>query len=363
MRIVHQILSAEVAGGQRVALAIARGTREAGHEPVFFSPLPGPFLESAAAEGFTCRVVPLRDALRIDDAVRLAHALRDERAEIVHTHAHFSVNVLARMAGRAARVPVVAHMHTDNVFRSGNSRRAQVIVDNLTARLCARIVAVSDATRRALEAQGYPPRLLETLHTGIEPLPVERDPALRASLGVPADAPLILSVGRLSETKGHLDLVRALAHLDGVWAVVAGEDVESGGAFTRALLGEAARLGVAGRLVLAGRRDDVPALLASADLLVLPSWVEGLPLVVLEAMAAARPVVATSVGGVPELVADGETGLLVPPRDPEALARAVEAALADGSRLGAAGRRRVEQRFSFARMIDRMLAIYAGVTR
>lgn len=364
MKVVHQILSGEIAGGQRVALSIAQGTRERGHEPLFFSPAPGPFLEHLEREGFRTRIVPLGGAHRLDGAARLARALRQERPDVLHTHAHFSVNVLTRLAGRAARVPVVAHMHTENVFRAGAGRCVQVAVDDMTARLCARILVVSDATRAALERQGYPRGRMETLHTGValEP-PLPRAPRLRRGLGIPDDAPFVLSVGRLSPTKGHRELVSALDRLEtpDARAVIVGTDVETGGAFRRELEEAAGE-----RLVLAGPRDDVPALLAEADVLALPSWVEGLPLVVLEAMAQATPVVASRVGGIPELVVDGETGLLVPARDAGALAAALDALLGDRGRaraLGEAGRRRAEERFDLDRTIERVLAVYAEAVR
>lgn len=359
MRVAHQLLSGEVAGGQQVALWLARGARERGHEPIFLSPSAGPFLELVEREGFRAVIVPLGGAGRTDGAARLARTLRRERVDVLHTHAHFSVNVLARLAGRLARVPVVAHMHTANVFRAGPARLAQAAVDDATARLCTRILVVSDATRRALERQGYPRRRMETLHTGIAlgpPLP--RSPRLRRELGVPDGAPLVVSVGRLSPTKGHRDLVAALARLDGVWAVIVGEDVETGGTFRRELEAAAGE-----RVVLTGARDDVPALLAEGDVLALPSWVEGLPLVVLEAMAQRTAVVASSVGGIPELVVDGETGILVPPRDVDALAAGLASALQRSDELGEAGRRRVERHFPLERMLDRVLEVYEQAAR
>jgi glycosyltransferase involved in cell wall biosynthesis len=110
-----------------------------------------------------------------------------------------------------------------------------------------------------------------------------------------------------------------------------------------------------------GRRDDIPALLAQCDVCVLPSLSEGLPLAVLEAMAAGKPVVACAVGGVPELVADGQTGLLVPPADPQALAAAIRGLLSDpvlARQLAAAGQARVLQDFSIGAMVARITAIY-----
>jgi glycosyltransferase involved in cell wall biosynthesis len=245
-------------------------------------------------------------------------------------------------------------MHIENAFRNGRGRFAQIALDNATARLCFAIVAVSDATRAALEAQGYPRDRLVTIPNGVAATP----PADPVRL---ADGPTILEVARLADVKGQRQLIRALACLDAT-AVLVGRDLEQGGAYEATLRDEARRLGVADRVILAGYREDVPALLAGCDVFCLPSRAEGMPLVVLEAMAQARPVVATAVGGTPELVVDGETGLLVPPDDVDALARALKRALSDpglATRMGEAGRARVERDFSLAASTARVLSLYS----
>src|SRR5207248_1164577 len=162
-----------------------------------------------------------------------------------------------------------------------------------------------------------------------------------------ADDPTILEVARLADMKGQRSLVHALTDLNAT-AVLVGRDLEQDGAYERELRDEAERLGVVDRVVFAGYRDDVPALLAGCDVFCLPSEMEGLPLVVLEAMAQGKPVVATAVGGTPELVVHGETGLLVQPGDVEALAAALAQLLADpeqARRMGEAGRERVQREF------------------
>jgi glycosyltransferase involved in cell wall biosynthesis len=346
------VIGGEVAGGQIVALQLARAARDAGHEVSFVSPSPGPFLDGARAEGFAARVVPVRSALDVRALFRLVVAFRG--ADVVHTHGHFSINVLARAAGRLAGSRVLSHMHIENAFRNGRGRFAQIALDNATARLCFAIVAVSDATRAALEAQGYPRDRLVTIPNGVAATP----PADPVRL---ADGPTILEVARLADVKGQRQLIRALACLDAT-AVLVGRDLEQGGAYEATLRDEARRLGVADRVILAGYREDVPALLAGCDVFCLPSRAEGMPLVVLEAMAQARPVVATAVGGTPELVVDGETGLLVPPDDVDALARALKRALADpglATRMGEAGRARVERDFSLAASTARVLSLYS----
>jgi glycosyltransferase involved in cell wall biosynthesis len=175
---------------------------------------------------------------------------------------------------------------------------------------------------------------------------------------------VIGEIARLCDVKGQRELIRALAEIPDARLVLAGRDLEQGGAFQAELEREADRAGVRERVEI-GFHDDVAALLARLDVVALPSWTEGLPMVLLEAMAAGRPVVATPVGGTPELVVDGETGLLVPPRDPEALAAALRRVLDDrelADRLGEAGRRRVSERFSLEAMTRRVLELYDEVT-
>jgi len=360
VKIVHLVIGGDIAGGQLVALRLARAARAAGHDVAFVSPSSGPFVDRVSAEGFDARTVVVGGALDLAAIARLRRVLRDERADVLHTHTHFSLNVAGRLAGRLAGARVVAHMHIENAFRPGRvARMLQIALDDGTARLCTWIVAVSEATRAALLAQGYPATRTITIRNGIE----RQDPAAPAALDPPPPGPVLLEVGRLCDVKGQRELIEALALLTrgDVTLLLAGADIESGGSYAEQLEELAAARGVGERVRLLGRRDDVGPLLAAADLVVLPSWVEGLPLVVLEAMAAARPVVATAVGGTPEAVVDGETGLLVPPREPAALARAIEELLDDperASRLGEAARRRVRERFDADEAARRVVRLY-----
>jgi len=362
MKIVHLVIGGEIAGGQLVALRLARAARDAGHEIVFASPSKGAFVDRAEDEGFATHVVSLGGALDLGAINRLRMLLTREHADVLHTHTHFSLNVVGRIAARAAGARVVAHMHIENTFRPGAlARRAQVAVDNGTTRLCTWVVAVSDATRAALVAQGYPQDRTVTVHNGID----AQEAALAATLEPTTPGPVLLEIGRLCDVKGQRDLIAALPRLarTDVTLLLVGEDLESGGAYRTALERRARELGLGDRVRLLGRRNDVPALLAAADALVLPSSIEGLPLVVLEAMAAGRPVVATSVGGTPEAVVDGETGLLVPAGDVDALARAIDVLLGDpelARRLGEAGKRRVRERFDADAAAQRVLGLYTS---
>jgi glycosyltransferase involved in cell wall biosynthesis len=353
VRIAHQVLSGDVAGGQLVALQLARAAREVGHDVHFSSPTDGPFLELVRADGFAVDVVPVEGALDVRALSRLTRVFRGRRVDIVHTHAHFTINTVARVAGRLAGARVLSHMHIENSFRRARSRRAQIALDNATARLCFSIVAVSDATRACLLRQGYPARPLVTVRNGIEPT----EPAEPVRL---ADGPVIVEVARLAEVKGQSVLIDAVQGLEAT-AVLVGQDVERSGAYESELRRRAEHAGIADRIVFTGYRGDVPNLIAGCDVVCLPSLAEGIPLVLLEAMAQGKPVVATAVGGTPELVVDGETGFLVPPGDAAALKRKLAVILSDpdlAAVFGRAGRERVRASFSAAAMSEAVLRLY-----
>lgn len=335
-----------------VALRLAKAARVAGHEVEFISPTDGPFLTVVRSEGLNAEVVEVGGALDAGAVARLTRRLRVGRIDLVHTHAHFSVNVIARIAGRLAGARVLSHMHIENAFRAGWGHGAQIALDNATSRLCFSIVAVSEATAESVRRQGYPADRVIVIRNGIEVKPAE---PVRL-----VEGPTILEVARLAEVKGQRTLLAAVANLDAT-AVFVGRDLEREGAYERELRAEAEHLGVADRVLFAGYRTDVAGLIAGCDVFCLPSFVEGLPLVVLEAMAQGKPVVATPVGGTPELVRDGETGLLVPPGDSGALQKALARLLSDPTfarRLGEAGRDRVETTFSAASMEAGILRIY-----
>ncbi len=367
MTIAHLVIGGDIAGGQIVALQLARAARARGDRVVFLSPTRGPFTELLGAEGFDVQLVDVSRTYKLGGALRLARRLRSLHADVLHTHTALAANVVSRAAGRLGGAAVVSHVHIENHFRPNRlARTVHTALDNSSARLSARVLAVSDDTRRALLAQGYPPRLVEVVHNGID---VEAEAAkhgagLRAELGVPEDALLLGELARLCDVKGQRELIEAVALVPGVHAALAGADLEQGGAYRAMLERLAQERGAGDRVHFLGFRDDAGALLDQLDVVVLPSWIEGLPVTVLEAMAHAKPVIATPVGGTAELVADGETGLLVPARDPGRLAEAIRSLAADPElrrRLGAAGRERVGREFSESEMTRRVLEVYDAV--
>jgi glycosyltransferase involved in cell wall biosynthesis len=368
VKVAHVVMGGEVAGGQLVALQLLRALRAAGGEVLVVSPSRGAFTELVEAEGGTVHILDLTRTFHLGALFAFARVVRRERVDVVHTHGQIAMNALARAGGRLGGAAVVSHMHIANHFRPGRAARSlHIALDNATARLCARILCVSEDTRRVFERQGYPARRMETVHNGInlESVPRAAD-GVRASLGIPEDVQLVGEIARLCDVKGQRELVEAFARLPRpeAFLVLVGRDLEQDGRFEDALRRRAEELGVADRVIFAGYRSDPHAVLESLDVLALPSSSEGLPLVVLEALAHAKPVVVTPVGGTPELVRDGETGLLVPPCDAAALAAALDRVLGDPAlahRLGQAGREHVGRNFSERALCERVLAVYDEV--
>jgi glycosyltransferase involved in cell wall biosynthesis len=233
----------------------------------------------------------------------------------------------------------------------------------LIARRADRIITVSDSLHAQFEGIGAAAQSkLFTISNGIDLCAfAQPDPAwARRELGLPENAPVVGMVARLAPQKGPLEFVRAAALVSRRFPEVRFALVGDGP--LRPQVETLAReLGVANHLTLAGHRAEAPALTQAFDVAVVASLSEGSSLTAMEAMAWGKPVVATAVGGVREVVADGETGVLVPPGDAQALAEAIARLLADRQKaqiLGEAGRRRVEREFSLMRMIERTQEVY-----
>lgn len=287
---------------------------------------------------------------------RLTKILRRRDVQILHTHV-FQPSLVGLPAGLAARVPlrVMTRHHSD--YHTRTDARLPVLLDRLCTRLAHGVVAVSEHTREVmLRAEGAPPDKVRVIHNGLDPERVRppaghRLEALQRELH-PDDRPALLVPARLHPEKGHEHLFRALRELAdqglGVRAFLAGSGT-SADAYRRRVR----ELGLEEAVVFLGHRSDVVALMAAADLVVLPSVAEAFGLVALEARAVGAPLVATAAGGIPELVRDGDDALLVRPADPSALAAAIRTVLEDEVLRDRLGRPdpTVAERFGFERMV------------
>ena len=296
---------------------------------------------------------------------------RSRKFDIVHTHMSKAA-LIGSLAALCARVPAVVNTAHNLGFIALPNHALKFlfwIYDFVLFRSTVdAVITVSAKVReRIVETRLLPPAKVFAVHNGMAGRKMEVSEgsaaARRAEFAVSAGEILIVSVARLVWFKGLSTLISAmpllLAKCPGVRIVVAGE-----GPLREALTKQAEDLGVGGRLMLVGERRDIPAVLSAADIFVLPSVSEGLPISIMEAMAAGKPVVATDVGGVAELVGHNETGLLVAPRAPAALADALAQLALDPPRrtaMGTAAKRRLAADFSPLRMAQSTAAIYRAI--
>ncbi len=371
-----------VGGAEKSLLELVQRLPAEGFQPLVALFAPGPLEEKLRERGIPFRVVPLPPALlglsrkkgggtlrrltaglfHLPGAtVRLMKLIREEDAAIVHTNgikAHLLGIIPARLSGR----PLVWHFR-DLPGRGGYGR-----IFRLLARFSPdRVVANSRAVKRAL---GDSDRC-RVVYNGIEIPPAseteDRNRA-RLALGLGAEEIAVGTVGHFAPLKGYEDLLRAIPPIKE--KVPAARFLITGGAlypayrdYRRRLEELARELGVAEHIVFTGEREDPGEILAALDIFVLPSRSEGFGRANLEAMAAGLPVVSTRVGGIPEVVIDGETGILVPPNRPESLAEAITALAKDPARrkrLGTAGRKRAAD-FSLPKMADGVAAVYREI--
>jgi glycosyltransferase involved in cell wall biosynthesis len=362
MRVLHVHKITGIGGSERHLLTLLPALRERGVDARFLgldvagTDAPSFYRELESA-GVPARHVRCEGDVSIRLARDVVSAVRAESADLLHTHL-VHADVYGAAAARRLGVPLVSTRHNDDRYLLGPFRH----VDRAVATGASRLIAISHAVRRFLVEAGHTAARIETIHYGLDRVPGPRSEPTPAQAGVPVVAPLLLAVGRFVPQKDHGTLLEAFARIrrerpDARLALLGSGPLEAEIAAT------AARLGLDGAVHLPGRiapRDW----LERADVFVHTSRWEGFGMVLLEAMLASLPVVATRASAVPEVVADGETGLLVEPGDADGLARSVAGLLDDPERaraLGEAGLARSSRLFSVATMTERTLALYESV--
>ncbi len=320
---------------------------------------PGRWVEErATAMGLA--TVPIRVMRQGDwqDYGRLRAFLKEKKPDVVHIHWSLDM-VVPGFAAKFAGVPVrVLSRHMPYPFKSrlGTALYSRV--------LFTRIVTVSDSVRQTLLRCGVADGRIEVIHHGTDveafaQITQERK-EMRASLGIPEDRVAVGIVGRIAPEKGHAVLLEAFGKVHTRYPL---QLVIVGNGPDEALIrSRAADMGLADKVLFTGFRDDVNNVLNALDIVTVPStWNEPCSAVVQQGMALSKPVIGTRAGGTPEMVLDGETGFLVPPSDPDALAAALAGLAGDAflrKRLGAAGKERVEELFSLRVMTDKIEALY-----
>lgn len=310
--------------------------------------------------GFRTFIIPQRHLFDFGWIVRVIRLLKDEGVDLIHAH-EFAMNVYGTLVSTLTGVPIITTVHGKNYYwKKWRRKWAYRFVASRS-----QMVAVSEDTRQFLiEKVGIVPAKVKTIYNGIDvdlyKLNQTERCKIRQELEIGDHQMIVGAVGNLYPVKGHTFLIKACAlvikDFPSVMFLIAGR-----GELLEELQREAIELKVERNVIFLGFREDISSFLHAIDIFALPSLSEGLSLALLEAMAAEKPVVATKVGGNPEVVQEGETGFLVPPEDPRFLARCLLILLQNRSltnTLGAAGRKRVESFFSLQNMVACYQALY-----
>jgi glycosyltransferase involved in cell wall biosynthesis len=368
LRILHVITSLARGGAQTHLLELVRGQKQRGHsvELAFFK-------DRDLFDDFVkLGVYPM--PLQMDGTVSSAllgqvwGLVTSIKPDVLHTHL-LKADAYGAVAGHfgGARVTIASKHNDEEALR----RPLVARLHGWLSRWDDRVIVLSDHVGRyVVEVGRVRPEKIRRVYYGIHmnrPIALAESQVrdVRREFGLPPAGPFILTVGRLDPQKGHPDLFDAMrlvgARFPDARLVVVGGAQQASEAYVAYLREQAAEPDLAGKIVFAGQRTDVPRLMAACDVFALaPLW-EGFGLVFAEAMAAGKPVVGTRVSAVPEVVLDGETGILVPPEDPEALAGAIIRLCDDPAerrRLGNNGYRRVREHFTADRMVDETIAVY-----
>jgi len=344
--ILHLLRSAQLeeTGPARIVAALAGRLDPAKyHLHAWFLGPPGPLVEDLEAAGATARSIEWKSGLRDPlGAYRFWSCLRHHDFAIVHHH--FAGRTVRQIIRASSKAPVVVQLHA-RISEIDAARSIPVAVRNADL-----VIAVSHAVAR--QVQNQKPIVV---YSGVESREGFNAVEITARTSI-----VVGAAGRLVDIKGLSDLVRAIALLSSEFPnlhlEIAGDGPELGN-----LQEEARRLGLIGRIRFLGWQRHLEPIFRSWDIFAMPSLTEGFPMAALEAMAQGLPIVATNVGGLPELVEDGRTGILVPPSDVEALAKGLRTLIQDTKRrqgMGAAGWRRARDQFSVDRMVAQTVAIY-----
>lgn len=346
-------------GAETMLLGLAGELREQGHGVVAVVPSGGEawLFDRFRSGGFTTEEIPLGGPIHRPTIRRLIEIIRDHDLDLLHSH-EFTLAVNGAVASRLGGCAHVITMHGGLYFADRLRRRLAL---RAASALSDSTVAVSHFSRRVVaDRLSIAEDGLEVVHNGVSPLLGSAD-EVRRELGCGVDDVLILAVGNLYPVKGHGFLVDAVGNLlqtspARVILAIAGRGEQEA-----VLRAQASALGLDDSVRLLGFRSDIPDLLAAADVFAMPSLSEGLPMAILEAMFAGKAIVASEVGGIPELIQDGVQGILVPASDAGRLTAALRTLVLDGDlrrRMGAAAAERAEGAFSTRAMGARYLDIY-----
>lgn len=361
LSVVRVIGNSAIGGAERHLFDLVRGLASLGVDVSVICPRPGPLTEQLAECGIPVHGIEMVRPWPNDEYLLDQHALQDlvavlreKRPDVVHSHL-YPAHLHASLAAQEVGIPAIVQTAHTIIVRPGDTLLSQVTA--------ARIIAVSHAAARLLEGVGVPPERIEVIYNGVSPEHFQENQEdqqhVRHALKLKG-GPLIGTVSRLSPEKGIDVLLRAVQQVVPLLPSLTVLIIGTGPQATE-LRHPADRLGLSETVRFLGARRDISGLNRLLDLFVLPSRQEACPMALLEAMAAKRAVIATSVGGTPEVVVHAADGWLVPSEDSAALAQALLLLLEDPDRrssMGAAAQQKVAAQFTQEHMVQEIVAFY-----
>ena len=359
IKVLQLAESLEIGGMERVVASIARGLDPEAYEVSVWSIARGGQIASELEkEGKQVKVLGIDNYYNPLNVFKLSNLIKKERPDIIHTHGYFA-STIGRIAAKLAKVPIiVTHVHSTYW---GYTKR-NILIERELSKFTDRIICCSDAVKRfVVEHENISDKKAVTIYNGVEIKEVNDSFKSREALGIRENDIMITTVGSLTPHKGQRYLIEAVAHSmkthDNIRCFIVGD-----GPLRVEFENYAISLGIGAHINFLGRVGDISEVINATDIFVMPSsGREGLGIAVLEAMAYGKPVIASDIGGLPEVVIDSATGYLVKPKDVHSIASVINKLVEDGSAriaMGSEGKRVFEERFKAKFMISRIDDLY-----
>jgi len=358
MKILHVETGRHLYGGPQQVIYLIAALSERGHESTLVCPPDSGIDAAARTAGIRVKNLFCAGDLDLPFAYRLTQYLQSSQPDLVHCHSRRGADMLGGLAASFADVPAIVSRRVDNTEMR--------LMAALRYRPFRRIIAISEAIAEVLRDRGIDDERIEVIRSAVDTERFATRPdcdAFCAEFDIPGSACVIAAAGQLIPRKGHRYLLQAVADIKqsqpNIRLIIFGE-----GYLNNQLRAQATSLGLDNTVQFAGFRDDLDDYMACFDIFVHPALTEGLGVATLKAAAAGLPVIGFDAGGLPEAIADGETGLLVPSENAELLQQAIKTLIDDDGlrqRMGAAGRERMQKEFSIATMADKHAALYESI--
>ncbi len=365
LKVIHLVEDLKIGGAERVIADTTLGLDRKKYEPsVWCVTRGGETATELSEKGIEVKILGISSYRNPLNTSKLTRLLKAARPDIIHTHGYFA-SVIGRLAARRAGTPVIlTHVHSTY----WEYRKRHIMIERKLSHFTHKIICCSRAVENFVKnTEKITDNKTIVIYNGVDEerfSPLKSPTSIRTEFGMDEETVVVGTVSSLTPHKGHEYLIQAaslvLGTLPSVKFLIVGD-----GPLRQRLEDQAKNLNIHPAVIFTGTRKDIPEILSLMDVFVLPSHTrEGLGIAIIEAMAAERPVVATDIGGIPEVVNNSETGLLVPPGDPKALSKAIIELLQDPSRaktMGEKGRIRVKEKFTVKKMLSEIENVYQSL--